>query len=79
MNTTADSTRYLRTLWRGDKPWHWLALYVGHVQPLGYRNRWHSRWRWQFHLTPIHVSRDGSKWTAGLCFGRRTIFVFKHA
>lgn len=78
MNTTAATTRHLRTLWRGERPWHWLALYVGHVQPRGYRTFWRGRWFWQWHLTPLHFSRDTTGWTAGLCLGRRTLFVYRH-
>lgn len=76
--TTADTTRHISTVWKGEKPWHWKALYRGHSQPRGYRSYWHNRHRWQLHLTPIHLSRDGEKWTAGLCFGKRTIYLASH-
>lgn len=78
MNTTADSTRHIKTIRRGEKAWHWTALYVGHVQPVGFRNFRRGRRCWQLHLTPVHASRDGEKWTVGLCFGRRTVFVYRH-
>jgi predicted DCC family thiol-disulfide oxidoreductase YuxK len=78
MDTTAATTRHLKTLWRGEQAWHWLALFIGHVQPRGYRTWWRNRWTWQWHLTPLHVSRDGRKWTAGLCWGRRTIYLYRH-
>jgi hypothetical protein len=78
VSTTADSTRYLGTIWRGEKPWHWKALYAGHVQPLGYRTRWADRYRWQLHLTPVHIERDGAKWEIGLCCGKRTVFLKTH-
>ncbi|MFD6025689.1 hypothetical protein [Streptomyces griseoluteus] len=78
MSTTADSTRHLGTVWRGKKPWHWKALYLGDVQPRGYRTYWRSRWLWQFHLTPIHAARDNDKWEVGICFGRRTLFLLSH-
>ncbi|MGA4989893.1 hypothetical protein [Nonomuraea bangladeshensis] len=77
--TTAATTRYIRTVWRGKKSWNWIALYVGHVQPRGYRTYFRHKRLWQFHLTPIHASRDGIKWTVGLCWGRRTIYLFKHS
>ena len=79
MSTTAESTRHLRTL-RHDKktPWHWTALCVGHVQPRGYRTYRKSRWFWQFHVTPVHVSRYGDRCeahmlrlVAGTCSGCR--------
>lgn len=76
--TTAVSTRHIRTMWQGDPCWHWKALYVGHAQPLGYRNYRLDRWRWKFHFTPIHVSRDGHKWAVGLCFGKRMIYLYSH-
>lgn len=78
LTTTADTTRHLRTVWRGEKAWQWKALYAGHVQPIGYRNYRHDRWRWQLHLTPLHISRDGAKWTLGLCFGKRTVYLYSH-
>jgi len=78
MSTTADSTRHLGTIWRGEKPWHWKALKVGHVQPFGYRTYWRSRWLWQLHLTPVHVARDNSQWEIGVCFGKRTFFLLSH-
>jgi hypothetical protein len=78
VSTTADSTRLIKTVWRGEKPWHWKALKVGHVQPHGYRTYRRSRWLWQFHLTPVHVARDNSTWKIGLCFGKRTIFLLSH-
>jgi hypothetical protein len=78
MSTTADSTRHLRTIWRGEKPWDWAALLVGHVQPRGYRTYWRHRRFWQLHLTPVHLHRDGARWEAGLCFGKRTIYIKRH-
>jgi len=78
VSTTADSTRLIKTVWRGDKPWHWKALKAGHVQPRGYRTYWRSRWLWQFHVTPIHIARDNSQSEIGLCFGKRTIFLLTH-
>jgi hypothetical protein len=30
------------------------------------------------HVTPLHFSRDSTGWTAGLCLGRRTLFVYRH-
>ncbi|MEU3613508.1 hypothetical protein ABZ725_14490 [Streptomyces sp. NPDC006872] len=78
MSTTADSTRHLGTVWRGEKPWHWKALKTGHVQPLGYRTHYSSRWHWQFHLTPIHIARDNNSWEIGLCLGKRTLFLLTH-
>jgi hypothetical protein len=78
MSTTATTTRHLRILWRGEKPWHWLALMIGHVQPLGYRTYIQSRFLWQFHVTPIHLYRDSSGWEAGLCLGKRTIYLRRH-
>ena len=78
MSTTADSTRHLGTIWRGEKPWHWKALKAGHVQPRGYRTHFSSRWHWQFHLTPIHIARDNISWEIGLCFGKRTVFLLTH-
>lgn len=78
MSTTAASTRHLKTLWRGEKCWEWLALYVGHVQPLGYRTYWKHRRFWQWHVTPLHLHRDGGKWEAGLCLGKRTIYLKRH-
>ncbi|MER7053469.1 hypothetical protein [Streptomyces sp. NPDC000351] len=78
MSTTADSTRLIKTVWRGEEPWHWKALYKGHVQPPGYRNYWTDRHHWQLHLTPIHVERDWDKWEIGLCLGKRTAFLKTH-
>jgi hypothetical protein len=78
VSTTADSTRHLGTVWRGEKPWHWKALKVGHAQPRGYRTYFSSRWHWQLHLTPIHIARDNSQWEIGLCLGKRTIFLLSH-
>jgi hypothetical protein len=78
MSTTGDSTRHLRTVWRGEKPWEWKALYVGHVQPRGYRTYKRSKWLWQIHLTPVHVARDNGKWEVGVCFGKRTFFLLSH-
>lgn len=78
MSTTADSTRHIRTLRRGAKPWHWTALYIGHVQPRGHRTYWRNRHIWQLHLTPIHLHRHGSRWEIGLCWGRRTVYVLRH-
>ncbi|MFE7727386.1 hypothetical protein ACFU5D_16525 [Streptomyces anthocyanicus] len=78
MSTTADSTRLIKTVWRGEKPSHWKALKTGHVQPFGYRTYWRSRWLWQLHLTPIHIARDNSQWEIGLCLGKRTIFLLTH-
>lgn len=82
MSTTAVSTKHLRTLWRGEKPWHWVGLYIGHVQPIGYRNHVKNRGFpmrfWQIHITPVHIERDGAKWEIGFCFGKRTIFVKVH-
>ena len=43
MATTADSTRHLGTIWRGENCWEWKALKVGHVQPRGYRTFYRSR------------------------------------
>ncbi|MEX3099536.1 MULTISPECIES: hypothetical protein [unclassified Streptomyces] len=79
MSTTADSTRYLKTVWRGEKPWERKALYVGHVQPRGYRTYWRSRWLWQLHLTPVHLHRDCGRWEIGVCFGKRTFFLKSHS
>lgn len=76
--TTADSTRHLKTVWRGEKSWHWKAIYIGHVQPLGRRTFWRDRFMWQLHLTPIHVGRAGDTWTAGFCFGKRTAYLYSH-
>jgi hypothetical protein len=78
MSTTAESTRHLKTIWRGDKAWHWKALYLGHVQSRGYRTYRHSRWLWQIHITPVHIARDNSKWEIGVCFGKRTFFLLSH-
>lgn len=78
MSTTADSTRYLKTVWRGEKCWEWKALYVGHAQPFGYRTYWRSKFFWQLHLTPVHVHRDGQKWEIGVCFGKRTFYLKIH-
>ncbi|MGC5019031.1 hypothetical protein [Micromonospora sp. DT47] len=78
MSTTAASTRHLHTIYRGEKPWDWAALYVGHVQPRGFRTYWRNRYRWQLHLTPIHFHRDGEKWEVGVCLGRRTVYVKRH-
>ncbi|MER5694939.1 hypothetical protein ACWDBO_31515 [Streptomyces mirabilis] len=78
MSTTADTTRHLRTVWRGEKPWHWNAIYTGHAQPRGYRTYRKSRWLWQFHVTPVHIARDNSRWEIGLCFGRRTVYLLRH-
>ncbi|MFI8191367.1 hypothetical protein ACIF8T_21530 [Streptomyces sp. NPDC085946] len=78
MSTTADSTRHLGTVWRGEKPWHWKALKVGHVQPRGYRTYWRTRRLWQLHLTPIHIARDNSQWEIGVCLGKRTLFLLSH-
>ncbi|MER7794886.1 hypothetical protein [Streptomyces sp. NPDC097640] len=78
MSTTADSTRYLKTIWRGEKAWEWKALYAGHVQPRGYRTFWRGRFFWQLHFTPIHIHRDGDKWEIGVCFGKRTFYFKTH-
>lgn len=78
MSTTAATTRHLRTVYRGEKPWDWAALYRGHVQPRGYRTYWRGRHFWQLHLTPVHLHRDGGKWEAGICWGRRTLYVKRH-
>ncbi len=75
---TADTTRHIKTVWRGDKPWHWKAIYTGHAQPLGYRNYWRSRHNWRLHLTPVCAARYGAKWTLGLCFGKRMIWLESH-
>lgn len=77
-STTADTTRHLRTVWRGQKAWHWKALYIGHAQPRGYRNFFRNRRIWRFHLTPLCASRDGQKWTIGLCWGKRTVYLYAH-
>lgn len=82
MSFTAAGHRHLRTLWKSKTVcWHWTSLNLGHAQP-----NQHGRWcyrvpssrMWQFHVTPIHVSRDGSKWLVGLCLGKRTIYVLRH-
>jgi hypothetical protein len=75
---TAATAKRRASVWRGEKPWHWAAIYTGHVQPRGYRNYWHDRRRWQLHVTPLHVSRDGAKWSVGLCFGARTVLLHVH-
>lgn len=82
MTFTAAGHRHLRTLWKHPTiAWHWTTLNYGHAQP-----NQHGRWCYrmprrlgfQFHVTPIHVSRDGSKWHGGLCLGRRTVYVLRH-
>ena len=82
MSFTAAGHRHLRTLWKSKTvAWHWTALNLGHAQP-----NQHGRWcyrvarirMWQFHLTPLHLSRDGDKRYFGLCFGKRTIYVMRH-
>jgi hypothetical protein len=78
VSTTGVSTRHLRTLYQGEPCWNWTSLYVGHVQPRGYRNYWHDRRRWQFHLTPVHFERHHECWEFGVCWGRRTLFVKRH-
>lgn len=74
--TTADTTRQLCTVWTGKHDWK--AIYVGHTPPRGSRSYWRTRRLWQLHVTPVHASRSGDKWTAGLCFGRRTIYIASH-
>lgn len=78
MSTTAASTRPLRIIWRGKEPGEWKALYLGHVQPRGYRTYRRSRWLWQFHVTPFHIARDNTKREFGVCFGKRTFFLLSH-
>jgi len=78
MDTTADTTRHLATIWRGDKSWQWKAIFVGHAQPFGHRNYWRSSRNWRLHFTPIYASRDWSKWAIGLCLGKRTIYLYSH-
>lgn len=77
-STTAATTRHLATVYQGQPCWNWAALYTGHVQPRPHRTYWRSRWLWQFHLTPVHLHRDGTRWEAGLCWGRRTAYVLRH-
>lgn len=79
MGTTGDSTRHLKTLWKGAKPWQWKTLKYGHSQPLGYRTYRKNRHLWQLHLTPIHVARDNARWEFGVCLGKRTLFVLSHS
>lgn len=79
MSTTAESTRLIKTVWHGEKPWQWKALKIGHVQPRGYRTYWRNRWLWQLHLTPIHVARDNGQWEIGVCFAKRTLFLLSHS
>lgn len=77
-STTAATTRFRRRIYQGEPDWNWAALYTGCVQPRGYRTYRRSRWLWQFHLTPVHVHRDNASWEAGLCWGRRTVYVLRH-
>ena len=72
------TTRHLKTVWRREKAWHWKAVFVGHAQPRGTRNLWHDRRRWRFHLTPITAMRWGDQWAAGLCLGKRCIYLHSH-
>ncbi len=75
----AKHFRHLRTMWRNpDIAWHWWALYTGRAQPVGHRNYWHDRWRWQLHVTPLHLHRHVRCWELGLCFGARTVYAMRH-
>lgn len=82
MSFTAAAHRHLRTLWKHPTiAWHWTTLNYGHAQAHGVTRRWcyrSARRLWQLHWTPIHVARDGAKWTYGLCLGRRTVYVMRH-
>lgn len=82
MSFIAAGHRHLATLRKSKAvAWQWTSLNLGSAQP-----NQHGRWcyrvpsirLWQFHVTPIHVSRDGSKWYFGLCWGARTIYVLRH-
>jgi hypothetical protein len=77
-STTADTTRYLATVRRGQEPWRWTALYLGHAQPRGYRNYFRNRYDWRLHWTPLCASNCYGKWTLGLCLGKRTIYLYSH-
>lgn len=83
MSFTAAGHRHLGTLWKSKTTcWHWTALNIGNAQPnqhgrWNYRGPRHMR-MWQFHITPVHISRDGSKWYIGLCWDRRTIYIQRH-
>lgn len=48
------------------------------AQPRGHRTFWHGKHFWQLHLTPIHLHRYGNQWEAGLCLGKRTIYLKRH-
>lgn len=78
LSLTAATSRHVATLWHGNEPWNWLALYAGHEQPRGHRTWWRHRRMWKLHLTPLHVSRDGDSWTLGVCFGARTLLLYRH-
>lgn len=77
MAMRALGARHLATLWQSKRrSWEWWALLYGHAQP----NRfvWLDRYRWRFHLTPVHAERWGDVWEIGLCLGRRTLYVMRH-
>lgn len=81
MSFTATGHRHLGTVWKSKTIcWNWLALNIGTAQP-GRDRRWNYRaahWLWQFHVPPLHVSRVGSQWYVGLCWGARTIYLHRH-
>lgn len=90
MTVRAEGARHIKTLWRGDKPWHWVALKSGRTC---YAHRWHlykgygpalqswrawRAWTWHLHLTPLHVERDSSSSELGVCFGEHTVYLVRH-
>lgn len=76
MSLQARGHRHFGTFWRGEKPWQWWALKYGWAQPK--RFVWIDRYRWRFHLTPIHLERWDSYTEIGLCFGKRTLMLLGH-
>lgn len=83
MSFTAAGHKHLARLWQSKTtPWRWVVLALGTAQRHGVTGRWcysppvpHL---WQFHVTPIHVSREPNSWSFGLCWGARTVYVKTH-
>lgn len=73
----ATGARHLKTLWQDrDKSWCWWALKYGHAQHK--RFVWVDRWRWRFHMTPIHIEYWENTLEVGVCVGRRTLYAMRH-
>lgn len=80
MTMQAKGSRHLAMLWRGDKPWRWVALKYGHAQPVRFYLG-DGPWRYRpirFRVTPVYFERWGDMLEVGLCVGKRTVYVMRH-